>query len=162
LITQTTLFHHFNNCRPYCTPCYQTVVVSRFESYRFRSPHCKCAPVYARPNILHRLFHRSKFFKSKQGSIPKVKRAVCRDCNLLGTEELLEIREKRTKLELMRGLKNNGKQWMKCKWCKNDLGTGPRWWVCSTALCRRECRSVVHQGWGRSEKSHTVIGDEAV
>lgn len=162
LVTQSTLLHHFHNCRPYCTPCYQKTVVSRHQANRRRPPHCKCAPITAHPNIIVRFFNGSAYYKSRQAAIPKVARAVCAECNLLNAKKLLDIRERRTKLELKKGLQHGGETWAKCAWCKNDLGTGPRWWVCATATCRKECRSIVHKGWGRREKHDVIVGEEAV
>tara|TARA_R110002003_G_scaffold135_6_gene12553 strand:+ start:5961 stop:6299 length:339 start_codon:yes stop_codon:yes gene_type:complete len=111
-----------------------------------------------------RWFNGSAYYATKQRSIPKVARAVCRDCNLYTAEELLELREEKTKLELKRGEKD-GEKWTKCarSSCGRALGTGPRWWVCAGRTgCLKECRSAVHKGWGRSEKREVVAGEEAV
>jgi hypothetical protein len=73
------------------------------------------------------------------------------------------MREHKTKMELKRGMKD-GKKWTTCDKCKEDLGTGPRWWICGISNCGLECRSTVHKGWGRKVKDggRTPLGDEAV
>ncbi|KAH3913170.1 hypothetical protein HBI56_086840 [Parastagonospora nodorum] len=161
-IPQTTLLHHSQNCLPSCTKCFQALVVSRYQPHRQRPPHCRCAPITAHPNPFLRLIHTSKFYKSSQDKIPKVERAVCRDCNVHSVEELLAIREKSTKLELKRGVHHCGEKWTKCGRCKDELGTGPRWWVCGTPACGKECRSVVHKGWGRAKESERTVSEDVV
>jgi hypothetical protein len=78
-------------------------------------------------------------------------------------ETLVVMKEKKTKIELKRGLQGNGQRWSMCNRCKNTLGAGPRWWVCEIPACRKECRSAVHKGWGRKEKDDdSVVGEENV
>jgi hypothetical protein len=80
-------------------------------------------------------------------------------------QELLEMGEVKIKNELKRGLKRGGEKWTKCArvGCGRELGTGPRWWVCGIRNCEKECRSIVHQGWGRGEKGNgIVVGEEVV
>lgn len=105
LIPQATLSHHLHNCRPFCTQCYRTSFVScrPAPSQRLRKPCCNCGPITAHPNFVMRWIHGSNHYDSKQSSVPKFPRAVCRDCNLHSAQELLEMREKKTKLELKGG-----------------------------------------------------------
>jgi hypothetical protein len=107
----------------------------------------------------------SKFYKLRQGSVPKLVRAICAECKAHSVQELTEMREKKTKMQLKEGLKPGGGNWTKCArdGCNKDLGPGPRWWVCSVPYCRRECRSVSHQSWAREEQGDgKIVGDEVV
>jgi hypothetical protein len=159
-IRQSTLSHHLHMCRPYCTPCYKSDIVSRRPStvyQRVRAPQCQCAPVTAHPNIFLRMLNGSSYYSSKQDALPKFSRPVCRECGLQSVDELLERRERRTKMELKKGLKFDGEKWTKCNECKEMLGVGPRWWVCTKSNCGKECRSVVHKSWGRTEKDDGAI-----
>jgi hypothetical protein len=72
-------------------------------------------------------------------------------------DELLERREKKTKIELKKGLQHGGEKWTKCNKCDQSLGAGPRWWVCTQLACGKECRSVAHKGWGRAEKDDGAV-----
>jgi hypothetical protein len=77
----------------------------------------------------------------------------------------MEMREKRTEMELRKGLKPGGGKWTHCAnaGCLMELGTGPRWWVCGKAHCLKECRSVLHKSWGRGEKAGAVVvGEQSV
>jgi hypothetical protein len=151
-ITQTTVFHHLQNCRPFCTPCYQRTVVSKRSTgphlmrQKMIGPHCRCAPIPVHPNLLQLVLRGLEWHKKKQADIPKIARAICRECNIHSVAKLREIREQRTKLELKRGLQEDGEKWTKCARCHHALGTGPRWWVCGATTCGKECRAIMHQG----------------
>jgi hypothetical protein len=75
------------------------------------------------------------------------------------------MREKKTEIELRKGLKAGGGKWTHCAnaGCLRKLGTGPRWWVCKGENCGKECRSLLHQSWGRGGKAGAaVVGEEPV
>lgn len=75
---------------------------------------------------------------------------------------LMEMRERGVKMELMKGMKKDPQKWTMCAKCKGKLGTGPRWWICGRAGCEKECRSTVHKGWGRTDKSDTATSGEGI
>lgn len=83
---------------------------------------------------------------------------------MIGKEKLLAQREKKSKIFLLEGKDWEGKKWTKCARsdCENDLGSGPRWWVCGLGTCQKECRSPVHQGWGTENKSEEKSNDSPV
>jgi hypothetical protein len=72
------------------------------------------------------------------------------------------MKEKKSKLDLKRGLQWDGTRWTKCYKCDESLGLGPRWWVCGKTTCAKECRSIAHKGFGRNEKDDGAIGGEEV
>ena len=80
-------------------------------------------------------------------------------------DKLLELRQKRTKTDLMHGRKIDGTRWPTCARleCGGSLGTGPRWWV-HGGTCKKECRSAVHRAWGRKEheQGDGIVESEAV
>jgi hypothetical protein len=160
-----TLTHHLQHCRPYCNPCYRENVVTRrppTRHQRTNAPHCRHAPRTIRPNIIMRWFNGSVYY-ARNPSASSVSRMICRDCSLRSVDELIDMKEKKTNFELKKGLQCDGQRWTKCDRCKTALGTGPRWWVCSIQGCGKECRSVVHKGWGRKEKDNgSCVGEEAV
>jgi hypothetical protein len=166
LIREATLSHHLHNCRPYCTRCHRTHIIKRHGTRRSltQSPYCKCAPAPRNPNFMQRWFNGDQFYSSKQWNIPKLMRHVCVECKQHTTTEMLDMRDKKTKLELKRGMRDGEEKWTQCNNCKENLGTGPRWWICGIAGCQLECRSTVHKGWGRKvkDRSSTRLGDEAV
>jgi hypothetical protein len=167
-ITQTTIFHHLQNCHPFCTPCYQKTVVTKqpigphLMQQKLMGAHCRCAPIAAHPNFLQLVLRGWKWHKKMKNETPKIARAICRDCNIHNADKLRRIRERRTKVESKRGLQENGEKWTKCAQCHQALGSGPRWWICGAATCGKECRAIEHQGWGRSEKEGSIVGEEAV
>ncbi|KAF1832660.1 hypothetical protein BDW02DRAFT_419576 [Decorospora gaudefroyi] len=161
LLPRTTIHHHIDICRPYCSSCFKTHVLH--EPYEV----CSCAPAPAYPRTPLQRFVRSfRFFTKAQRRLRKVQRPVCRECNRLTEEDLLALRERQAKLELKRGLKSNGEVWTTCtrSGCDRDLGRGPRWWVCRQ--CGGECVSRFHKAVGRAQKHDDghgqVIGEEAV
>jgi ferredoxin len=141
-------------------PCYKENLVigrSRRARYQSKAPQCKCAPLTAHPNIFWRILNGSKHYASAQNSIPKHPRAVCLECSLQTADELLERREKKTKIELMKGMQHGGEKWTKCGRCGNALEAGPRWWVCTQSACGKECRSTAHKGWGSPGKDDGAV-----
>ncbi|KAF1943750.1 hypothetical protein EJ02DRAFT_121088 [Clathrospora elynae] len=169
LIPQTIILHHMDNCQPYCKDCYKTHVACSPPNRRLSYPYCKCAPIPARPrNFLWRWTNRSAYYFN-QNSLPTQGRPICRECNKMSRAELLALREKMTKADLRQGLQISGEKWVKCamRGCGKDLGTGPRWWVCNTAVCRKECSSPMHGAWVWGQKNGegkdgVVMGEEAV
>lgn len=83
---------------------------------------------------------------------------------MIGKEELLAQREKKTRIFLLEGKDWEGKKWTKCArlGCDNELGAGPRWWVCKLSTCQKECRSPVHKGWEVGHQSEKQSGDNVV
>ncbi|KAH7370966.1 hypothetical protein BKA66DRAFT_191732 [Pyrenochaeta sp. MPI-SDFR-AT-0127] len=171
LIPLTTLLHHLDYCTPYCTPCYNTRIARHRTppSERLKRPYCDCAPRPANPNLYMRFMKGSSHYKSYQASLPKKAREVCRNCNLHNDMELLALRERRTIKELQEGRRSaNGQVWSKCSrvTCGRDLGTGPRWWICTRiGGCGKECTSWVHGQWGSKSgenKDKSTTGEEAV
>jgi hypothetical protein len=59
----------------------------------------------------------------------------------------LEKREQRTKAEL-RDEHRTGMD--TCESCKEVLGPGARWWVCTG--CKRECMSSLHLPWAKGKR----------
>jgi hypothetical protein len=86
----------------------------------------------------------------------------------MSSDELLSLREKRTKMLLKRGMNAEGVKWTKCSNvdCGRELGTGPRWWICKEDGCKKECTDTIHEPWEweRKENGHDahVVGEEAV
>lgn len=168
-LPQTTVFFHQDGCRPYCTPCYNHRILRPRPApgTRLDEPYCCCAPVTPTPNLAQRYWHGSAHYSKLQSRTSPTERPLCSECNLLSHEEILRRREKRTKIELKHGMNTNGEKWQKCgrPECTNDLGAGPRWWICHHENgCTKECTSLVHDGWGgrRGNKVKTPVGDEAV
>jgi hypothetical protein len=164
-IHQVQMFHHFDECRPFCSPCFHHVVLSYRPAHdRRNAPHCSCAPSTRHPNVLQRWWYGSGRYNTSNLDVacPKVSRAICVRCNSYSKEELMAMREKRTKMELKKGLKPGGGKWTHCAnaGCLTELGTGPRWWVCGKANCLKECRNMLHKSWGRGEKAAAVIVGE--
>ena len=76
---------------------------------------------------------------------------------------LLEKRLDRTKWELKGNERQEDLGMDKCMSCQVVLGKGPRWWVCKR--CKMECKSMLHEAWGRGEDKGTgdaVVGELAV
>ncbi|KAF1847114.1 uncharacterized protein K460DRAFT_383614 [Cucurbitaria berberidis CBS 394.84] len=168
LIPQTTLLHHLDCCKPYCTSCYKAHLLRSPKSSR-GEPYCRCAPVPANPNLYLRLLNGTTYYVNQQTKLPRVMRPVCRECNLHGDVKLLKIGEKRAKLQLKQGLQETGKEWTMCArvGCGGSLGIGPRWWICSKSWCGKECKSLLHGAWGRTREEGgkdgaVVVGEQAV
>jgi hypothetical protein len=88
---------------------------------------------------------------------------LCRDCESKGPDELVAMKEKMSKLDLKRGLREDGTKWTKCYKCEEPLGCGPRWWGCAKMRCGRECRNIAHKAFGRKEKKdESPVGEEPV
>ncbi|KAF2126633.1 hypothetical protein P153DRAFT_81620 [Dothidotthia symphoricarpi CBS 119687] len=169
LVALTTLYHHLQNCRPFCTRCYRTQTPGRFD----KNPYCQCAPAPAHPNIFLRMVNGSSYYQARQSRIPKYVRAVCMDCHAFTSEELRDRMEKETKRLVMEGRNKDGEKWTRCagRGCGKELGMGPRWWVCEAdpfgqGQCGKECSSLLHKGWGKGSKEkgkdEVVVGTEAV
>lgn len=150
-LKQTTLYYHLDQCGVYCTSCYFSTVHGQGRSpnsYVSVDPRtCTCAPVTPKPNIFQRMLHSPNHYSHAQLSLPVICRAVCRACDSLSEDQLLEKRKKRTLWELKNGTRSSDQ---KCTECQKDLGAGPRWWVC--ASCKKECTSTVHSAWGKVGK----------
>jgi hypothetical protein len=159
---------HLDSCRPYCTACYNSRIlrVRPPPSDRLKHQHCRCAPITPTPNIAQRYWRGSKYYSSRQNTVTWKERAVCRECSLLTHDALLEKRERRTRMELRNGVKPTGEKWTRCGrlGCRNDLGTGPRWWICQGGMCGKECTSLVHGAWGKKgvDTGEVRVGDDAV
>ncbi|KAF2650870.1 hypothetical protein K491DRAFT_720328 [Lophiostoma macrostomum CBS 122681] len=144
-LTQTALYFHLDNCRPYCSHCYFKKVQRSPQLPRIRTPECACAPAPARPGPWQRYYRGSAYFSRNP---PKsIERTICRNCNKLGDEELLEKRKRKTKEELR---DDNRKGMDACGSCKKLLDPGARWWVCNR--CKAECTSRVHLAWGKRRR----------
>ena len=154
-VPERNLDHHLDNCRPYCTACYNRRVLRRLDnSDRRRWPHCQCAPIPFR-NPLGLIWRKgtclgSGSFRTQQQVEIRWK-SVCRECKSMDRKEVFRIRDKRTRLELKLGLKSSGGKWTQCgrPGCGKELGTGPRWWVCRNPMCSKECVSLAHDAWGQ-------------
>jgi hypothetical protein len=112
-----------------------------------------------------RWYKGAKYYTIARRSLANIAHAVCRECNLLSSEEIIDCGEEKMKVELMQGRKSDGEKWTRCASisCQKDLGMGPRWWVCNNVSCKKECRSFVHKSWGgRQGKDGAVVGEEAV
>ncbi|KAF2635255.1 hypothetical protein P280DRAFT_523345 [Massarina eburnea CBS 473.64] len=114
-LKQTTTYFHLDSCQPYCTPCYFSIVqkppgitlpqrCTATSNQNFMDPrHCDCAPVTKR-------WWYGPTHYARHQNIPYILRHVCRECNVLTDEELLEKRQRRTKWELRKGWRHGAKK----------------------------------------------------
>lgn len=151
-LKQTALCFHLDLCRPYCSTCYFKTVQDKVRILRLGPPMCCCAPPTNTPNWFQRYWKPKDFYK--KWTWKYVPRSVCRQCNLLDADEILEKRKMRSKLELKDREGRRRKDMDKCRGCQVRLRGGPRWWVCEK--CKKECRSSVHAAWGKKEKKEGV------
>ena len=166
LIPQVGEFHHLECCVPYCKSCHYKYSVCEgrgFKSIRLSTPECRCAPDPAKPpNVYQLFFSAGKSRKRTERDSQRLQRPVCRECNKLTVEELVEKKTKATKAMLKRGVNCGGMKWTRCarSGCGKSLGAGPRFWVCSLPDCGKECVSYLHKAWtGRRQGEDDVIGD---
>lgn len=150
-VARQNLDWHLESCQPYCDPCYQQWVLRRRQTVALKwYPYCRCKPVP--PQNLNECIWRGRqrFHKT-----PHVK-TLCRDCSDVDADIMLKRRNERTRSDLRRGRTAKGEKWTKCgrPECENELsGAGPRWWVCRNDRCQKECTSLTHDAWRRSQSS---------
>jgi hypothetical protein len=82
-VPKTVIFHHVDNCVPYCASCYHAHIIRDSRLFRSRSdgnPSCKCALNFA-PNrkVFWRMFNRHTYY-SKLLSLNRNDRRVCGNC----------------------------------------------------------------------------------
>ncbi|KAF2468786.1 uncharacterized protein BDR25DRAFT_52970 [Lindgomyces ingoldianus] len=147
-LRQTTPYWHLDSCRPYCNKCYWTTIQHSTTAPRIDSRICICAPPTTHPNTIQRMWKGASYYSRQPTNC--ISRNVCRTCDIKPDDELLEIREKRTRCEL-----RDPRRHTKCKNCSKVLKGGPKWWVCKK--CKKECTSLCHAPWGKKGE-----GDEAV
>jgi hypothetical protein len=165
-LRQAVIFHHVDNCVPYCASCHDMYILrhSRVRQNRFKGdPSCTCAPEPAqRRKLVWRFLNRRAYYTEPLG-FPRTGRQVCHNCSHLGEEEVFLQKGKNAVLMTKKGLKSNGEKWKMCAnlGCGRTLGSGPRYWICKLYGCEKECRSTVHQAWG-SKADDGVIGEALV
>ncbi|KAF1960953.1 hypothetical protein CC80DRAFT_544348 [Byssothecium circinans] len=133
-LKQTPAYFHLDTCQPFCTKCYYTTVhqprgitlpttATSGNNRNIMDPRfCLCAPVTPTPNIFQRYWNGEAYYRTRLQNVPYILRRVCRDCNRLNDEKLLEKREERTKSELKRGLWESVKrECVKCVECEKQL-----------------------------------------
>jgi hypothetical protein len=164
-LRQAIIFHHVDNCVPYCASCYHMYIVRHPRLLRNKTkgdPPCNHAP--KQPNQGRKLFrnflNRRAYYTEPLDSYRTV-RQVCHTCSRLAEEEIFVRKGKSAVGMIKRGLKSNGDKWEMCAnlGCGQSLGTGPRYWICKLSGCNKECRSTIHQAWGIGKDKNVVGGD---
>ncbi|KAF2734071.1 hypothetical protein EJ04DRAFT_437684 [Polyplosphaeria fusca] len=152
MLDQTPPYHHLDVCHPYCQTCYWHQI--RRNRHTNLTKRCRCCPPTTKQNRLQRYWN-SEAYNNRTYNL--ISRSICTMCDKRSNNELLDMREARTRAEL-----KDRDRYAQCKslGCEKVLGSGPRWWVCKK--CGRECISSCHAAWGKSIKVGNAHGVEAV
>ncbi|KAF2806448.1 uncharacterized protein BDZ99DRAFT_573960 [Mytilinidion resinicola] len=137
---QTATLFHLDGCEPYCSSCYFSNVCAR-KGKAMDNTKCVCAPKPP-PSWWKRIMYgetATRVQVAASGTAPS--RLLCAMCWDMGSLEVAQRREERTKAEL-----RDPNRCKTCAKCGLGLGRGVRWWV--HKQCGKECRSRLHLPWG--------------